>query len=262
MKEPGTVTKAKPSILVVDDDIDTCRNLSDILTDLGYRVDTAHDGPTALELVRRNAYDVALLDYKMPGMDGLTLYREIKRLRAGTVAIVVTAYASGTTAEEALGAGAWQVVPKPVDFPKLLGLVDEAVGQPLVLVVDDDHDLCASLWDLFRERGFRVCLAHDEREARAHLKDATFRAVLIDMKLPAGDGTTVFRLVRQANPQARTIVITGHRAEMDQRVQQLLQEGADAICYKPFDIPKLLAALNRLTQEETNPQGFSGEAPR
>jgi CheY-like chemotaxis protein len=242
------MTADRPRILVVDDDVDTCRNLSDILTDLDYRVDTAYDGPSALELVRRNGYDVALLDYKLPGMDGLTLYREIKRLRAGTVGIVVTAYASGTTAEEAFAAGAWQVLPKPVDFPKLLALVQEAVGQPLVMVIDDDHDLCANLWDLLRERGFRVCLAHDEREARAHLNDTTFQAVLIDMKLPAGDGTTVFRLVRQANPQARTIVITGHRAEMDQRVQQLLQEGADAVCYKPFDIPKLLGALNRLTK--------------
>jgi len=256
------VHNTKPSILVVDDDVDTCRNLSDILTDLDYRVDAAHDGLSALELVRRNAYDVALLDYKLPGMDGLRLYREIKRLRAGTVAIVVTAYASGTAAEEALGAGAWQVLPKPVDFPKLLGLVKEAVGQPLVLVVDDDHDLCANLWDLFRERGFRVYLAHDEREVQAHLKDTAFQAVLIDMKLPAGDGTTVFRLVRQANPQARTIVITGHRPEMDQRVQQLLLEGADAVCYKPFDIPKLLAALNRLTQNEAKSQGASGVAPR
>jgi DNA-binding NtrC family response regulator len=235
-------------ILVVDDDVDTCRNLSDILTDLGYRVDTAHDGLGALELVKRNRYDVALLDYKMPGMDGLTLYREIKRLRAGTVAIVVTAYAGGTTADEALAAGAWQVLAKPVDFSKLLALVDQAVGQPLVLVVDDDHDLCANLWDLFRERGFRVSLAHDEREARAQLQDATFSAVLIDMKLPYGDGNTVFRLVRQVNPTARTIVITGHRGELDQHVQQLIDEGADAVCYKPFDITKLLAALNRLTQ--------------
>jgi DNA-binding response OmpR family regulator len=232
---------------VVDDDVDTCRNLSDILTDLGYRVDTAHDGLTALELVRRKAYDVALLDYKMPGMDGLTLYREIKRLRAGTVAIVVTAYASGTTAEEALGAGAWQVVPKPVDFGKLLALVGQAVEQPLVLVVDDDHDLCATLWDLFRERGFRVSLAHDKREARVHLKDATFNAVLIDMMLPAGDGNTVFRLVRQTNPQARTIVITGRRAETDQQVQHLLQEGANAVCYKPFNVTELLGTLEQLT---------------
>ena len=71
---------------------------------------------------------------------------------------MVTAYASGATAEEALAAGAWQVLAKPVDFPSCSGLVDEALGQPLVLVVDDDHDLCANLWDLLRERGYRVWL--------------------------------------------------------------------------------------------------------
>ena len=81
------------------------------------------------------------------------------------------------------------MLPKPVDFPKLLALVDEALGQPLVLVVDDDPDLCANLWDLLRERGYRVCLAHDEREAAARLKDRNFKVVLIDMKLPEGDGT-------------------------------------------------------------------------
>ena len=239
------------SILVVDDDVDTCRNLSDILTDLGYRVDVAHDGPSALELVRCKPFDVALLDYKMPGMDGLTLYREIKRLRAGTVAIVVTAYAGGTTIEEALGAGAWQVLSKPVDFSKLLKLVGAAVLQPLVLIVDDDHDLCANLWDLLRERGYRVCLAHDEHDAAEHLKDTVFEAVLIDMRLPTGDGASVFRRVRQAIPKARTIVITGHRVELDQQVQQMLQEGANAVCYKPFDMPELLATLSQLTHEQT-----------
>ncbi len=241
-------TSAHPAILVVDDDVDTCRNLADILTDLGYQVDTAHDGPSALELVQQRHYDVALLDYKMPGMDGLTLYREIKKLRAGTVAIVVTAYACSSTAEEALQAGAWQVLSKPVDFPKLLGLVNEALGQPLVLVVDDDPDLCASLWDLFRERGYRVSIAHDEPQASDRLKDAAFKVVLIDLKLPDGDGTSVFHLVRQANPQARTIVITGHRSEMDEVIHEMLNEGADAVCYKPFNVPKLLETLDQLSK--------------
>ena len=240
------MTHGKPSILVVDDDADTCRNLADILTDLDYYVDTAPDGPTALEMVRQRPYDVALLDYKMPGMDGLTLYREIKKLRAGTVAIVVTAYAGGDTAEEALQAGAWQVVNKPVEFPRLLGLVSEALDQPLVLVVDDDPDLCSTLWDLFRERGYRVSIAHDERQAAACLADASFKAVLIDMRLPAGNGTTVFRLVREANPQARTIVITGYRNEMDEAVREMIDEGADAVCYKPFDVPRLLTTLDQL----------------
>lgn len=238
----------QPSILVVDDDVDTCRNLSDILTDLGYAVDTAHDGLAALDLVRRNAYDVALLDLKMPGMDGLTLYREIKKLRGGTVTIIVSAYAGTATTEEALAAGAWQVLPKPIDFPKLLGLVDEAIDQPLVLVVDDDPDLCQNLWDLLRERGYRVSCAHDEQAAARQLQDTAFRVVLIDMKLPGGDGGRVFRLVRGANPQARTVLITGHRSELDQLVQRVIQEGADAVCYKPFDVAKLLGTLERLAR--------------
>jgi two-component system, NtrC family, response regulator HydG len=242
MKEPGAW------ILVVDDEVDTCRNLSDILTDLGYRVDVAYDGRSALDLVRRNRYDVALLDLRMPGMDGLTLYREIKKLRASTVAILVTAYAGSDIAEQALAAGAWKVLPKPVNFPELLALVDKAVGQPLVMVVDDDHDLCANLWDLLRERGYRVCLAHDEKEAAERLRSAGYKVVLIDMKLPQGDGTGVFRTVRETNPQARAIIITGHRSETDRIVQQVLKEGADAVCYKPFDMSRLLDTLKQLTE--------------
>jgi CheY-like chemotaxis protein len=238
-----------PAILVVDDDPDTCRNLADILTDLGYRVDTAPDGPAALALIRDKPYDVALLDFKMPGMNGLELYREIKKLRAGTVAIIVSAYTNAATRDEALGAGAWQVLAKPVDFPKLLGLVDEALGQPLVMVVDDDPDLCATLWDLLHERGYRVAVAHDGREAAEQLRGQAFRVVLLDMRLPGGDGSSVYRQIRGACPEAHTVVITGYARELNDLVQQVLREGADAVCYKPFDVGNLLTTVEKLARE-------------
>jgi DNA-binding response OmpR family regulator len=236
-----------PRILVVDDEADTCRNLSDILTDLGYEVDTALDGESALKMVREKPYDIALLDLKMPGMDGLALYREIKKVRAGTVAIVVTAYAGAETEADALAAGAWRVLSKPVDFPVLLSLMNEAVGQPTVLIVDDDPDLCETLWDLLRERGYRVSIAHGESQAGAQLAEREYNVVLIDMKLTNGDGASVFRAVRRSNPQARTVVITGHRSEMDTLVRAVVAEGADAVCYKPFDMPKLLSTLESLS---------------
>src|SRR4051812_34838895 len=157
------------SILLVDDDEDICANMADIFADLGYAVDVAHEGAKALEFVGRQPYDVALVDMKMPGMDGVTLCREIQRVRPGMVSLLVTAYAGGDTAREALDAGAWQVVPKPVDFPNLMTLVDKVLGQPLVLVVDDDLDLCANLNDLLRMSGFRVCVAHDVGEAIARV---------------------------------------------------------------------------------------------
>jgi DNA-binding response OmpR family regulator len=66
------------------------------------------------------------------------------------------------------------------------------------------------------------------------------------MRLPESDGSTVFRLVRQANPQARTVLITGYRAELEPVVEQLLDAGADALCCKPFDVEQLLATIERL----------------
>jgi DNA-binding NtrC family response regulator len=236
------------TILAVDDEPDACMNLADILTDLGFHVDVACDGQSALELVRQHAYDVALLDLKMPGMSGLELYGHIKQIRAGTVAVIVTAYASEATAYAAIDAGAWRIVSKPVDAQLLIKTVEEAVDQPLVMVVDDDADLCDSLWALFREYGFRTCLAHSLNEATRQLRDTSLQVALIDMTLADGDGRQVYQLVRQTNPQARTVIVTGHRGETEQLVRQVLAEGADAVCYKPFDVQSLIETVQRLTR--------------
>ncbi len=249
------MTDESARILVVDDDVDICHNLTDILSDLGYHVDLAHDGHSALKLLHQSRYDVALLDYKMPGMDGLTLYREIRKRHAGTVALLVTAYASSATAEAALSAGAWKVVAKPVDFGALLQFVEQAIHQPLLLVVDDDRDLCANLWDLFRDQGYRVGLAHDVSEASEQILDSRHRIVLIDMRIPGATGSDVFRMVRETDPRARTILITGYRAEMDPLIDQMVAEGADAVCYKPFDMPQLLAKLGELARPHAEEAG-------
>jgi CheY-like chemotaxis protein len=242
------MTHQDPSTLLVDDDVDISANMADILGDLGYRVETAHDRPTALELVRSQPFDLALLDLRMPGMDGLTLYREIKKVRAGTEAILVTGFASGGVTEQALGLGALHVLSKPIDTARLMRYVEEALGRPLVLVVDDDRDLCENLCDLLHERGYRVCLAHGEAEAAVRLRDRgrAYRVVLIDLKLPDGDGGAVLRQVRAANPEAHAVLITGHRREMDPQVERLIAEGADAIHFKPLDVPELFSTVWQL----------------
>lgn len=238
---------AKPSILVVDDDRDTCQNLCDILVDFGYKVQTAGSGLAALELVRRNSFDVALLDFKMPGMDGLTLFREIKRISPATVAIIISAYVTPATTDEAHRAGTWKVLSKPIDLGAVLPLVEEALSWPVVLLVDDDRDLCASLWDVLHERSFRVSLAHTVTEGAEWLRQRQFDVLLLDLKLPEGTAQDVLKVVRQANPDAKTILITGHRDELESLIAEALAEGADAVCYKPFDFDQLLGTLRELT---------------
>jgi two-component system response regulator HydG len=246
------MTTHLPTILVVDDEADICDNMRDILSDLGFQVDVANHGLAALELVRKNPYDLALLDLKMPGMDGMTLYHRIKKLRSGTAAIVISAFASGSITNEALQAGVLKVLSKPVDFPRLLGLVNQALDQPLALIVDDDEDLCSNLWDLLHEHEYRVCVAHSEREAAERVQGREYDVILIDMKLPQGDGNSVFRLVKSANPQARTVAITGFRSETESLLKQVVSEGADAVCYKPFDIPHLLRTIEQLSRRNAS----------
>lgn len=132
----------------------------------------------------------------------------------------------------------------------LLGLVEKASNQPLVLVVDDDLELCENLWQILRDVGFRVAIAHDLKSATDQILESSFRVVLIDMKLNAGDGSQVFRVIRESNSHARSILVTAHRPEMESLVDQVLAEGADAACYKPFDVKQLLDTLEHLAKFE------------
>jgi two-component system, NtrC family, response regulator HydG len=119
-----------PTILVVDDDADTCRNMADLFGDLGYAIETAEGAHTALDMARQQAYDLGLLDLRMPGMDGVSLCRHLKQLQPLMVTMIVTAYGGSDLAKEAKAAGACHVLLKPVDFPQLLALVEKALVGP------------------------------------------------------------------------------------------------------------------------------------
>lgn len=233
-------------LLVVDDDVDTCRNLQDILSDLGYEVQVVHDGPSALRMVEQQTFDIALLDLKMPGMDGLDLYRELKKRQPALVSILVTGYASPETEQRAREVGTWRILPKPVDLQKLLGLVQQVGAQPLLLVVDDDADLCASLSDVFREHGFRVGIAGSPPQALKQLSQNQFQVVLVDLKLKEGMGTEVLSAARNLEHPPRTLLMTAHRLEFESAIADAIAGGADAVCYKPFDVQGLLRTVQNL----------------
>ena len=229
------------AILVVDDDDDIRSNVKDILEDLGYRTDTAHDGPSALKLVQQKSYDVALLDFKMPGMDGATLYSEIKKLRPETVAIMVTAYAGSGGVERAKDAGTWKVLRKPVDFGALLHLVKQAAQEPVVLVVDDDPDFCDNLWQVLRDREFRVRIARTEEDGISQAAEGDADVAIVDLRLGSGDGRKVISQIRSTNPNAKIILATGFP-------ERLEGPQADLVLTKPIDMSRV---LNEITPPDS-----------
>lgn len=108
------------SILVVDDEAASRESLKDVLTDEGYDVSVAADGAEAAELLQGAEFDIVITDLRMPGLDGMGLLREVRRLCPQTLVILMTAHASVETAVEALRQGAHDYMIKPLIFDEVL----------------------------------------------------------------------------------------------------------------------------------------------
>jgi two-component system, OmpR family, response regulator len=124
-------------VLVVDDERDFNETIVKRLTRRGFLAETALSGPAALEILSRQAFDVALLDIMMPGMDGIEVLREVKRRYPGVEVILLTGHASVESGVQGMSMGANAYLIKPVDFEELLGAIAQAYERKLIVSGND-----------------------------------------------------------------------------------------------------------------------------
>jgi excisionase family DNA binding protein len=120
---------ARPRVLVVDDEATIRDLLSKTLALAEYDVDLAPDGRTALERLRIIPYDLLITDLKMPGVDGLTVIREARRLKADLPVIIITGFSNEASAIEAVNLGVSGYLTKPFRVPRVLAAASKALGE-------------------------------------------------------------------------------------------------------------------------------------
>jgi len=118
---------ARKRVLVVDDEKNQREVYTMILEDDGYEVTTAQSGEQALRFARENRFDLVLTDYKMTGMDGLTLLGELLKLDPSIIVVMMTAHGSVESVKDALRGGAFDYLEKPIDRDQLLKVVQNAL---------------------------------------------------------------------------------------------------------------------------------------
>jgi DNA-binding NtrC family response regulator len=114
-------------VLIVDDDNDLRAVVGDMLKEEGFEVSEAKDGVTALGAIKKNMPDAVLLDLKMPGLDGIEVMQEIRKIDPRIPVIIMTAHGDIPTAVEAIQKGAYDFTIKPPDFDKLIIALKRAV---------------------------------------------------------------------------------------------------------------------------------------
>jgi len=123
------LAKNKPSILIVEDDANIRETLETILQQKGYDTDTAKNGKEAMQKSETKFFNMALLDIKLPDMEGTKLLTTIHENLPKMMKIMITGYPSLENAVEALNQGADAYVIKPVQPKKLLALIEEKLAE-------------------------------------------------------------------------------------------------------------------------------------
>jgi two-component system, NtrC family, response regulator HydG len=115
--------KEQTHILVVDDNLSMAKTIASILAFKGYAVHCAYSGSEALKILYKLPVDILLTDIKMPGMNGVELYREIRKVRPRLITYLMTAYASSDILQQGIDDGIEDVLLKPLDIERLLSLL-------------------------------------------------------------------------------------------------------------------------------------------
>ena len=116
-------------ILIVDDQINTCKSIQAILKKSGYRSEYTLSAEEALKRVEGEHFDIIISDIRMPGMDGIQLLEELKKIQPSLVVIMITGYATIKSAVEAIQKGAYDYLPKPFTLDEVRAIVERAVEQ-------------------------------------------------------------------------------------------------------------------------------------
>ncbi len=253
-------------LLIVDDEEEFLLSSSRALGRRGFDVDVAPDGATALERVRQNQYDALVLDVKMPGIDGIEVFRQIHRSQPSLPVILLTGHSSVGDAFQTLKEGIADYLSKPVDMEELAQRIHEVVraaeslekevsdqpptaaGEPIrVMLVDDERELLDSLKKIFERRGMEVTTATRGREALALLREALVDVLVLDVKMPEMDGLEVLRRIKKDFPSVQVILLSGHPSVED--ALEGVRMGASEYLKKPPDVNELVETIRKLYRE-------------
>ena len=237
-------------ILIVDDDKEFCASMADILEAKGYAVESENSGEAAIAKVKEKSFDVILMDIKMPAMNGVEAFKQIKKISPKTAVIMITAYSLEDLIKEALREGAFGVLKKPLDIDKLIEQIGLAKERGmLILVTDDDSNTRETFKDVLEAKGYKVSTATTGEEAIERSRERPSDILFMDMKLPALNGLETYLAIKEINPRAIAVIITGYYEGMKDLVDKALEKGAYTFLKKPLDMDKVLGLIEEISKK-------------
>jgi DNA-binding NtrC family response regulator len=238
-------------LLLVDDEVDFLNAAVKAMSRRGFEVEHAPNASAALELLSHHVFDVAVLDVKMPGINGIQLFKKIQSQWKNTAVIMLTGHANVQDAFSTSRDGVFDYIAKPCNFDELASLCHEAaqsgdhdkdspeqVDEPVdILIVDDERDITSTMKKVLSRRNMTVETASDGAEALTMIMKHVPHVIVLDLRMPGLPGLEVLRRVKRLHPDVEVILLTGHPTIS--LALQGVRAGAFDFMVKPQDVDML-----------------------
>jgi len=226
------MTDEKQNILLVDDEKKFLDTISERIRLKGFEPLLATSGGEALEIARKHKVHAAVVDLKMPDMDGLVTISKLKEIHPEIKTVLLTGFGDEKVKEaaEALDTayfekdemgGFW-------DFMKTIGKKKKIH----ILLVDDEKKFLDTISDRIRLKGFEPLPATSGREALEIARKHKIYAAVVDLKMPDMDGLVTIAKLKEIHPEIKTILLTGFGDEK-------VKEAAEALDSDYFEKDKM-----------------------
>lgn len=237
-------------IMVVDDEPAVADSLKDLLEMYGHEIDTASSGFEALSQIKQSEYSIVLMDVRMPGINGVETFREIKKLDSSCTVIMMTAYSTDDLLAEAVEEGAHTVLFKPLNIEKLVSIIEDIEKSKLILIVDDNPSVRESLLDVLELQGLHVVTADSGQEAIDKVKESNYGVVLLDVVFPDTNGLDIYNKLKKIRSDIKVVLITAHRQIAGEIIQQAIDSCVYTCLNKPFDLNLLSKVVYSIIKGE------------
>ncbi len=269
-KEETLINPGDLKVLIIDDDKLACEHAQLVLEEVGIAADTALGGDAALEMIklksaRREAYNILLVDLKMPVQNGIEVTRKIRKIIGNESAIIIlTAHHWDDVIEEALEAGVDKFMAKPLFASSILSEFSQAIEQKRlsldeekppadltgkkILLAEDMFINAEIMKEILSMKEMQVDHGENGKITVEMFEKSPlnyYDAVLMDIRMPVMDGLKATENIRALDrPDAKTVPIIAITANaFDEDVQRSLQAGMNAHLSKPVDPEKLYQTL-------------------
>jgi two-component system sensor histidine kinase/response regulator len=276
VSEPA-VSFRNASALIVDDNASSRAILETLLTSWGMSTVTADSAVAGLEQLKSTTFDVVLLDYEMPGMDGLDMAsRMTMPLKSVIVMLQSNGYHDAAARCRALGMAACLLKPArrselAAAIAGLLSADQQTEGEtslalragssdslrPLRILVAEDNPVNQKLAvRLLEKRGHKVIVAHNGEQTLKEIENSSFDLVLMDVQMPEVDGLTATMAIRDRERHTGAhipiVAMTAHALKEDR--QRCLDAGMDGYLPKPINASQLYQTIGEVLAAVGSPE--------